>query len=145
MTTQENFFEYLLKDTNDSSIHWAVLGESSYAPNQYHKRSENTPLEKWLKYIEQDHIFPQNILIASIIDGFVYIAKRENLPPIYTLYLQTNSKSEVIRLNFPSELVYKLYTAAIQSLNVMECEVSNFMNDFLHSHPSDPSASDDPL
>lgn len=132
------FLFHLKEDTKISAIYWQRLDESledDYFSIDF--RQINSALKEWL-FHNPFHI-SQNIYIAEVMNGFVFLSKKDGLPPSYSIYIQPDADSKICRLGLNSHGLKELYDLIEEQNYISYDKISWFIECFnnLPSHLDD--------
>ena len=121
------FADCLLNDTRENLIFWSCVGDFG---GEYHSidfRDINEPLEKWISQNPFALNGWEDMYVANVMSGFVFLVKTDNLPPRYQLYIQPDSDSNICLVNCSEKVLKELYAAVSQNLNILYDKISDFM------------------
>lgn len=123
--------EFLLSDTKENKIQWSCVGTFGSEYYSIHYGPINQPLENWVQQFENW----DNLFIAEVMDGFVYLFKNDKKPFKYYLYVQPDSHSDIIRFNVTdSEYIRELYKLVSKSVVENESKLYDFVEYYIQSH-----------
>lgn len=131
----DSFIDFLKKDTLASLLQWNSVANSwggEYDSLDF--RSTNPSLSAWTNKNPFIYNHWSDIYMADVLTGYVYIAKRVNIPPLYYIYLQPDAHSKIRRLNCDSPTVKELYDLVQQQCETSSDDLLNFIDAFNNSH-----------
>lgn len=131
----EAFLSRLISDTENNIIFWSVVGD--WGSGDYFSidfRDINVPLCTWTD--RNPFLFSswQDVYITNIMSGFVFLAKTNNLPPKYYLYIQPDADSNINLISCNSASVKKVYDEVTSHLSTSYDPVSDFVYLYLNQN-----------
>lgn len=131
MCKSDILINLLLHDTTENKIEWSCVGSFGSEYYSIHYGPINQPLEKWVEQFEDW----DNLFIAEVMDGFVYLFKTDKKPFVYYLYVQPDAKSDIIRFNVStSKDIEKLYKLVSKNVSTNESKLYDFVESYIQSH-----------
>lgn len=133
-TTTTNFAKYILNDTREGLVFWSRVG--AYG-GEYHSidfREINKPLEKWTSQTPFALNGWNDMFVTNVMSGFVFLAKTENTPPQYRLYIQPDCDNNICLINCPNSVLKELYNSIVQNLSISYDKISDFMECYFARH-----------
>lgn len=128
------FLYHLINDTKAGIVQWEYVNSWGDGPCALDFREINPVLNELTAndYLASEHW--RNVLVANIMDGFVYISQNLNVKSWYTLFVQTDGNAPITRLNFTSDKLSELYELATKQTKVHNIEIITFIDAYINSH-----------
>lgn len=140
MFETDNLIYHLINDTKSGIVHWSRIGDWGEGPCSTDFCSINPVLYKLTCDDAFSYDYWSDMLIANVMTGFVYLQKQPNVPPRYSIYLQTDCHAKIVRLNVSSKDLQPLYETASEQLIINRSEIMEFLDSYHNSHCVDESS-----
>ena len=135
MNTELNWFlQTLIEDTKNNSIFW----NNVYDWNESYTSLDIRGINLSLSAITTQNPFKydnwRDVYVADILNGYVFIVKVTNTPPLYRLYIQTDAHDKLNRVAIKSDMLLELFQLAKQQVNTSDDKLYNFVERYLQTH-----------
>lgn len=132
----DSFLYHLTNDTKSNIIHWDFVGSWGDGPCSLDFREINPVLRDLTDSDPFAYNHWRNMLVAKVMDGFVYLSVERNSSIQHTIYLQTDCHAPIKRLNSSPDMVQELYQVVKKQLNTAKSDnkIIDFMYSYTQSH-----------
>lgn len=140
---QTNAFAHgLIEDTANNTIFWSCVGEFGGYVHSIDFRADNKILETLTNKNPFIYNNWQDVYVTNVMSAFVYLAKTQNIPPKYYLYIQPDADSNLCLANCEQEVLKELFNTVTSHLEISFNKISDFLEIYF-SQKSMSSSNDD--